>query len=62
MTVMAEKKLVKIYMEDWEILNRYLSIRQVQEGKRLTFADIIAEVIEENVKPIVDEVKALLKR
>lgn len=59
---MDKKKLVKVYVEDWDTLNGYLSIRQLQKGKRMSFADVLGEVVKEYVKPVVDAVKKGMKR
>ena len=56
--VEEESKLVRVYLEDWERLNKYLSLLQVKTGKRLTFADVIQSLLEGLIEP---KIEALIK-
>lgn len=56
--VEEESKLVRVYLEDWERLNKYLSLLQVKTGKRLTFADVIQALLEGLIEP---KIEALIK-
>lgn len=44
-------KHIKVNREDWQELNLYLSLLQVQRLERLSFADVIHEIVEKFVKP-----------
>jgi hypothetical protein len=46
---LTKPKLIKVYPEDWEALNTILLKRQAKEGKRLSFAEIIHDLIGERV-------------
>jgi len=47
--------MVKVYQEDWKTLNLYLSILQIDQGQRLSFADVVSKVVQDYVKSIVAE-------
>jgi len=38
-------KMVKVYVEDWETLNRLVGRLQADRGQRMTFADAVHECI-----------------
>jgi len=46
-----DTKIVKVYAEDWKALNQYLSILQLERGKRLSFADTVNEIVQKYVVP-----------
>jgi len=39
-------KVVRIYAEDWERLNRLMSLLVYKRGKRMSFADVVKEIID----------------
>ena len=41
-----ETKHIKVYVGDYDLLNQYLSLLQFTRKKRLSFADVVHEILQ----------------
>jgi hypothetical protein len=60
--VEEETKQIRVYLQDWEMLNKYLSLLQVKENRRLTFADVIHDLLSPVVEGKCEEVLKAISR
>jgi len=57
---MSVTKLVRVYEEDLELLNQYLSLLQLARKKRLSFAEVVHAILDAIKNNAVSELKAEL--
>lgn len=57
-----ETHMVKVYEADWKALNTFLSMLQIEKGERLSFADVIHEIVTAHVMPQLEKWENALAR
>ncbi len=52
---MEKTVLIRIYQKDVERLNQYMALLMLAKKQRLSVADTFHEILEKNVKPIIEK-------